>query len=86
MAISLLVKNAQAVIDFTDNWVGIPENLADKIFNPFVRADDSRSSKTGGSGLGLSIAKKIAQAHGGDLILLPNRQKGSAFRITVPTV
>jgi signal transduction histidine kinase len=86
VAISLMVQNDQAVIDFTDNGVGIPEHLADKIFNPFVRADDSRSSKTGGSGLGLSIAKKIAQAHGGDLILLPNRQKGSAFRITVPTV
>jgi signal transduction histidine kinase len=48
--------------------------------------DDSRNSKTGGSGLGLSIAKKIAEAHGGDLTLCLNGNKGSTFRITVPTI
>jgi signal transduction histidine kinase len=86
VSISLRVQNNQAVIDFRDNGIGIPEQLGDNIFKPFVRADDSRNSKTGGSGLGLSIAKKIAQAHGGDLILLPSRKKGSAFRITIPTI
>ena len=86
VAISLTAQNNQAVIDFGDNGIGIPDHLGDSIFKPFVRADDSRNSKTGGSGLGLSIAKKIAEAHGGDLILLPDRKKGSAFRITIPTV
>jgi len=86
VAISLTVRNNQAVIEFSDNGIGIPDHIGNNIFKPFVRADDSRSSKTGGSGLGLSIAKKIAEAHGGDLILLPGRKKGSAFRITVPTV
>lgn len=85
-AISLTVQDNQAVIDFSDNGIGIPDYIRDNIFKPFVRADDSRNSKTGGSGLGLSIAKKIAEAHGGDLILLPYRKKGSAFRITIPTV
>jgi len=86
IAISLTVSDNQAVIDFSDDGIGIPNHLGDDIFKPFVRADGSRSSRTGGSGLGLSIAKKIAGAHGGDLILLPGRKKGSAFRITVPTV
>ena len=86
VAVSLTVQNSQAVIDFSDNGIGIPDHLRDNIFKPFVRSDDSRNSKTGGSGLGLSIAKKIAEAHGGDLLLLPDRKKGSAFRITVPTV
>jgi len=86
IAISLTVQNNQAVIEFSDNGIGIPDHLGNDIFKPFVRADDSRSSKTGGSGLGLSIAKKIAGAHGGELILLPGREKGSAFRITVPTI
>lgn len=85
VVISLTIQNNQVVIDFSDNGIGIPAHLGDNIFKPFVRADDSRNSKTGGSGLGLSIAKKIAEAHGGDLILLPDRKKGSAFRITVPT-
>jgi signal transduction histidine kinase len=86
VSISLTEQNNQAVIDFSDNGVGIPERLNENIFKPFVRADASRNSETGGSGLGLSIAKKIAEAHGGDLILLADGKKGSAFRITVPTV
>ena len=74
------------VIDFSDDGVGIPEHLAQDIFKPFVRVDDSRNSETGGSGLGLSIAKKIAQLHGGDLALLQAGKKGSAFRITIPMI
>ena len=74
------------VIDFSDDGIGIPVHLVDNIFKPFVRVDDSRNSKTGGSGLGLSIAKKIAEAHGGDMTLLLNEKKGSTFRITIPTI
>jgi signal transduction histidine kinase len=86
IAVSLTVQNNQAVIDFSDDGIGIPAHLADSIFKPFVRVDDSRNSKTGGSGLGLSIAKKIAEAHGGDLTLCLNGNKGSTFRITIATI
>ncbi len=86
VAVSLKVQNNQVVIDFSDDGIGIPAHLVDNIFKPFVRADDSRNSKTGGSGLGLSIAKKIAEAHGGDLILCLNENKGSTFRITIPMI
>lgn len=86
VSVSLTAEDNQVLIDFCDDGVGIPAHLAEKIFKPFVRVDDSRNSKTGGSGLGLSIAKKIAQAHGGDLTLLANGNKGSLFRITVPTI
>lgn len=86
VAVSLTVQNQQAVIDFSDDGIGIPDQLKDNIFKPFVRVDGSRNSTTGGSGLGLSIAKRIAQAHGGNLTLLRNGKKGSTFRITVPTI
>lgn len=86
VAVNLLVHDDKAVIDISDDGIGIPAHIAQDIFKPFVRADDSRNSGTGGSGLGLSIAKKIAEAHGGDLTLLPNVDKGSTFRITIPTV
>jgi len=86
VTVSLTVQNNQVVIDFCDDGVGIPAHLADNIFKPFVRVDDSRNSKTGGSGLGLSIAKKIAEAHGGDLTLCLDGNKGSTFRITIPTI
>lgn len=86
VTVSLRVQDYQVVIDFSDNGIGIPPHLVDNIFKPFVRVDDSRNSKTGGSGLGLSIAKKIAQAHGGDLILCSSGNKGSLFRITLPII
>lgn len=84
VTVSLSVENDQVYIDFCDDGVGIPEHLAENIFKPFVRADEARNSKTGGSGLGLSIAKKIAEAHGGDLFLL-RKDKGTTFRISIPT-
>ncbi|NLP43402.1 MAG: HAMP domain-containing histidine kinase [Peptococcaceae bacterium] len=86
VTISLTVQNRQAVLEFSDDGIGIPTHLANDIFKPFVRVDDSRNSQTGGSGLGLSIAKKIAEAHGGDLILCQNENKGSTFRLTIPAI
>ncbi len=86
ITVSLTVQNSQAVINFSDDGVGIPSHFADSIFKPFVRADDSRNSKTGGSGLGLSIAKKITKVHGGDLILCLKESNGSTFRIIIPTI
>jgi signal transduction histidine kinase len=86
VSVCLTVQNEMVIIDFSDDGVGIPEHLAQDIFKPFVRVDDSRSSETGGSGLGLSIAKKIALLHGGNLILLQAGQKGCTFRITIPAI
>ena len=86
VTVSLKTQNHQAVIDISDDGIGIPAHLAQDIFKPFIRADGSRNSKTGGSGLGLSIAKKIAEAHGGDLILCQNENKGSTFRLTIPAI
>lgn len=84
--IRMTVENNQGAISFSDDGFGIPAHLAENIFKPFVRADYSRNSKTGGSGLGLSISKKIAQAHGGDLVLQSTRNKGSIFILSIPTV
>jgi signal transduction histidine kinase len=85
VTVSLMIQDDKVLIDFSDDGIGIPDQLAAMIFKPFVRADDSRNSRTGGSGLGLSIARKIAKAHGGDLVLLSG-SGGSNFRITLPTV
>ncbi len=56
-----------ARISFADNGIGIPPAMGDKIFEPFVMGDESRSGK--GSGLGLSIARSIIRSHGGKLSL-----------------
>ncbi len=60
------------LIRISDDGPGIPIEYADRIFEPFFRVDRSRSKKTGGYGLGLSICKRIMEAHGGDIIFQNN--------------
>ena len=72
----IVVEDAAAlVIRVRDEGPGIPPAELEKVFEPFYRVESSRSRDTGGSGLGLSIARDIAQAHGGSLVLrnLPDR-------------
>jgi two-component system, OmpR family, sensor kinase len=61
------------VID--DKGPGIPASELERVFEPFVRLESSRSRATGGAGLGLAIARTIARGHGGD-VRLENRPDG----------
>jgi signal transduction histidine kinase len=82
-----LTKMAECVrISFRDDGVGIPDAVARDIFKPFIRADEARGSETGGAGLGLSIAQRIAKAHGGDLTLDQSAHPGCAFLLELPLV
>jgi two-component system, OmpR family, heavy metal sensor histidine kinase CusS len=58
----------------------------ERIFERFYRADRARNRDVDGSGLGLSLAREIARAHGGDLVLGENRTGWIAFRLTLPSV
>ena len=62
-------------IAITDDGPGIPEGDIERVFEPFYRVEGSRNRNTGGSGLGLSIARNIAQSHGGS-VRLRNRTRG----------
>ena len=63
------------MIEVTDTGPGIPADQLERVFDPFYRLEQSRSLETGGHGLGLSIARSIVRAHGGD-IYLENRDGG----------
>ncbi len=63
------------LIRIEDNGPGIPEEFLEDAFKPFQRLEASRNRETGGTGLGLSVARTIVRAHGGD-ISLTNRSKG----------
>ncbi len=65
--------DVRIVID--DDGPGIPEAELERVFDPFVRLEGSRSRDTGGAGLGLAIARSVARAHGGD-VRLENRAGG----------
>jgi signal transduction histidine kinase len=72
------------IIRLRDDGQGIPEAHMAQIFEPFFRLDPSRSKKTGGYGLGLSICKRITEAHGGTIEVENNLGRGVSFTVTIP--
>lgn len=78
-------EGAQAVlIHVDDNGPGIPPAQRESVFRPFYRIEASRNSATGGVGLGLSIARDIAQAHGGDVVLDTAPEGGLRATVVLP--
>jgi signal transduction histidine kinase len=71
-------------IDIDDNGPGIAGKDADIVFEPFRRLETSRNRETGGSGLGLSIARNIIRAHGGDILLMNLPAGGLRASVTLP--
>lgn len=72
------------VIRVTDDGIGIPENDMERVFEPFFRVDRSRSKSTGGYGLGLSICKRVMEAHGGRIAVERQPERGTSFVLTFP--
>ena len=71
-------------ISVRDEGPGIPESELERVFEPFHRLEGSRSRDTGGTGLGLGIARNIARAHGGDLVLRNVPGGGLEAALTLP--
>lgn len=81
-----LARNDNSIeIIIEDDGPGIPPSLAEQVFVPFFRLEDSRSRETGGVGLGLSIARSIVRNHGGDIRLI-NGAPGLRAIITLPAI
>lgn len=72
------------VTEIKDTGMGIPEEEIPKIWDRFYRVEKSRARKTGGTGLGLYIAKQIIHSHGGDITVKSTVNQGSAFSILLP--
>jgi signal transduction histidine kinase len=71
-------------ITVADTGEGIPEKELPEIFERFYRVDKSRTRSTGGSGLGLTIVKRLVEAHGGSIEAYSEEEKGSRFTFTIP--
>lgn len=85
VTIGLAVSEGNAVLDVLDDGPGVPQAEHERVFERFVRLDESRERGSGGTGLGLSITAQIAAAHGGVVQLLPYRSdQGAHFRLILP--
>jgi signal transduction histidine kinase len=82
--VSLEAKEKDIIIDVCDNGIGIEEHDLPRIFDTLYRVDKSRSTDTGGIGLGLAIARKIIEKHGGHIEVSSTPGQGSTFQIVLP--
>lgn len=80
----LSVEGDQCVLEVKDNGIGIHEMDQPFIFNRFYRVDQARPTDTGGSGLGLTIALKAMELHGGRIEFESEKNVGSTFRLILP--
>ena len=74
----------QAVVRVRDTGCGIPAEDLPHVFEPFYRVDTSRSKRTGGYGLGLSICKTIMEAHGGGITVESEPGQGATVSLLLP--
>jgi signal transduction histidine kinase len=72
------------VVRIDDDGPGIPEEAMEQVFEPFRRLDESRSRETGGTGLGLAVARSIVRSHGGDVILRNRAEGGLRSEVILP--
>jgi signal transduction histidine kinase len=79
ISVSAEPRDEQMLIRVADNGPGVPERIQTRLFQPF-----SGSGRAEGAGLGLAIARELAQAHGGDVALIETGPMGSTFEVRLP--
>jgi signal transduction histidine kinase len=84
IGVSLYRSNGSVNLEVRDRGIGIPANEQEKIFEKFYRCGDPLVHNIKGSGLGLSLVRHIARAHGGDVSVESVPEKGSKFTIALP--
>ena len=77
ISITGLRDHRYLTVTVDDDGPGIPLNMREEVFKPFLRLDDARNQDEGGTGLGLAIARDIARSHGGDITLGDSPMGGS---------
>jgi signal transduction histidine kinase len=77
-------SGADVVLEVVDTGIGIPAAALARVFDRFYRVDEARSRDDGGAGLGLSIARSICLAHGGQIEVHSEVGHGSCFRLRLP--
>lgn len=84
ISVAVRRQGEQAQITVSDNGPGIAPEEQMRVFERFYRSKAARAGKSRGSGVGLALVKRIAQAHGGDVTLTSALGKGAAFTLSIP--
>ena len=84
IGVSLYRADSRVNLEVRDRGIGIPPNEQEKIFEKFYRCGDPLVHNIKGSGLGLSLVRHIARAHGGEVLVESTPEKGSKFTIALP--
>jgi signal transduction histidine kinase len=84
--VGLAAQGGTVTVTVSDRGPGIPDAYKEKVFDPFFRIETSRSRETGGTGLGLSVARDIVRGHGGDIALSDREGGGLVATVTLPQV
>lgn len=74
-------KEKQVYLSVKDTGNGIPEELKERVFEPFFRVDKSRSRELGGVGLGLALVNEIVRVHDGRIAIMPNPSGGTIIEV-----
>ena len=82
VTVTVCRKEQKVCLSVSDTGSGIPENLRERVFEPFFRVDKSRSRELGGVGLGLALAREIVRVHEGSITVRPNPSGGTIFDVT----
>lgn len=77
-------QNSQLHLTVEDTGNGIPEELKERIFEPFFRLDKSRRRELGGVGLGLALVREIVRVHNGSILVKNNANSGTTFEVIFP--
>jgi len=77
------IEADEAVVDIADSGPGLADSDLERVFTPFYRAESARTLDGGGVGLGLAVARSIARAHGGDVVLAASPE-GLTARVRLP--
>lgn len=83
--VSLRQQGRETIVEVDDNGPGLPAEELERVFEPFYRAEPSRSRRTGGIGLGLALVRSVAIAHGGHAMLENRESQGLRARVCLPT-